>query len=1313
MADRLFQVELAARNFRFGLEATPAEVMTWDPGAWRGPRVLVPIVVDALPVSASQAGSSTWAAVGADPMVAGAPRPAPFDTTSGRPAGVHLHWALPDGLTRGARTAAPADAPLAAGTDASVEQAEVASTTRTQFGAIPDRWLVTRIVAGKTASSPKTATAWVIEGALDPARRRATPLSQWTEDRSDEPPPPITAMGPGEPTFAVYYENTVNVLAFHDPLTGVGSGPVTYLVAGWYSEPARDPLHAPSTESRWYAALRDLGWALPQASLDRLDAAARAWQKAQQTLGLKSRVQDERPVFRMASDALNVASKNTGARDFASLTNGATLASSTLHVGSGVSRISKALDTNVFVSRQRYFEQHWPRQLLCHGAVFDVAWNGRGGGFDVPSAGVPRADAVTVTVGNSGAQALGALIAKTSGDPGLERTMAAFHGGSLGDLALESGITRLEAAMHGDDFTSKPGGFVLAEIEQGDMFPPASGVESAARPSNRSAPVGSSHTKVKTVESLAVERNFFRADTTMAALIDATSGTVFGGKSGGGSGAGASGAGSAPAGSPRRTETVRRAMPRWYQPRDPVVLLGEARRGYKHGEDGSLDPSGLLICRVTGETVSQVGVNPWTNEAGVAINDAPVIDIRGSDLTTSDFRSGQIPEECGALLYETLLLDPTVVTTVRDVIVTKAGKQRASAPKGARMVTAATAGERYSVEQSLPLWAYLAPNVDVQALAAVSNITGTAPSKLGLQLWRRPWNPLELSWEIAWYPSPRGERDWALGETDFRLLEFDPSDTARTTRLPTGTEGAPALVLQGRTLLTPGVARTMEKRLRKFLDDESKGTSDDATPTQEQDLARVAAGFSTMDVLSTALGGTHLSLMARRPVPGVSGAPDPDAWEPITSATALWLLRAGHLRLQRARIIDTFGQFCDVAASTLSRPIVAEDMRSRAGDAMLLMPPRLQEPSRLMFRLLDPADNGREATRDRSPVCGWVVPDHLDEALEIFDASGLSVGQLQPAIDGRTLEWQGVPGQQAPLGAPPQIAQHQTAGFVDGLLAWGLRDPELAASESPPSEHALAALLRMIDATLWTSDPVGRAGNEHLSVIIGHPMALVRAELRLEVQGDADGRAMYAAARAELERTPLPVRLGELLALDDGLMGYFVNDDYSRFHPVHESLAPAARPSGPNQGFLGSAAATPDMTPVPVEHPYIDRTPIVHIRPGQRVTLTLLVDPRGAVHATCGFAPRKKIELMREHIAPALDAMALTFRVGPVLVDPETIRMPVPAEIKGGWSWVRKVNVTTWQEDPVVKATQDALLPDVPALISEGWLKVSGALKGQ
>ena len=439
----------------------------------------------------------------------------------------------------------------------------------------------------------------------------------------------------------------------------------------------------------------------------------------------------------------------------------------------------------------------------------------------------------------------------------------------------------------------------------------------------------------------------------------------------------------------------------------PVLLLQQGRRGYQHVEAHAID--GKLGCRISGQTVDRLSVMPWLVLPGGA-QQAPLVDVLGSDLSTDDLQSGQIPAECSALFDETLLFDPTSVPVAR-------------------------------------------------------------AHPMSQHHWCRPWSPIELAWEVAWFPSPGAERD-------------------------------------------------------------------EASPSEEAGLARIRADFARLDV------------------PG---------------ATSVWPLRAGHLCVTRARVIDGFGQFHDLGAAALAAPVRAEDLVSRAGPAFLAMPPRVQEPARLMFRLLDASDDTREATRERSPVCGRLVPDHMDEAIEIFEAAGQARGQLQPADDGRTHEWQGVPGQQDPLGAPAQLAQPQLAGFVQGLLAHGLRDRARRASPTPPTESALSALLRMIDATLWSTGPVGRAGNEHLSLL---------------------------------------------------------------------------------------------------------------------------------VHATCGFLPRKKIELLREHVAPALEALAFTFRVGPVLVDPETIRMPLPAEIAGGWSWVRRVNVTTWKEDPVVRASQDALLPDVPAILS-------------
>jgi hypothetical protein len=39
--------------------------------------------------------------------------------------------------------------------------------------------------------------------------------------------------------------------------------------------------------------------------------------------------------------------------------------------------------------------------------------------------------------------------------------------------------------------------------------------------------------------------------------------------------------------------------------------------------------------------------------------------------------------------------------------------------------------------------------------------------------------------------------------------------------------------------------------------------------------------------------------------------------------------------------------------------------------------------------------------------------------------------------------------------------------------------------------------------------------------------------------------------------------------------------------------------------------------------------------------------------------------------------------------------------------FTRRTDPSTWQDDPISVATQDALLQDVPAVTREGWLRIS------
>ena len=114
--------------------------------------------------------------------------------------------------------------------------------------------------------------------------------------------------------------------------------------------------------------------------------------------------------------------------------------------------------------------------------------------------------------------------------------------------------------------------------------------------------------------------------------------------------------------------------------------------------------------------------------------------------------------------------------------------------------------------------------------------------------------------------------------------------------------------------------------------------------------------------------------------------------------------------------------------------------------------------------------------------------------------------------------------------------------------------------------------------------------------------------------------------------------------------------------------------------------------------------PTVTVRPGQTVRLTLLMDPGHTVHVSCGLLPRKSIALLRDWTADALARLAPSFRVGPVLVDPQTIRLPEPSAVGAHQQWTRRDGPLTWRDDPIVASTQDALLPDA-ATESPGGLR--------
>jgi hypothetical protein len=166
---------------------------------------------------------------------------APFtEPTAGLPPGVHLHWALPDALTR-----------------AQVDP--LAQTLR--FPAVPDRWLVVRFADAPTFATgglrppPRACKAFVV----DAKNRKSgplgavafTPVAEWLTVMGLLPGGVKTDQGDPLPQDihleAAYYPLARDRFGFHDDLADLGVADwsalrLSYLVVGSYTRSSEDPL---------------------------------------------------------------------------------------------------------------------------------------------------------------------------------------------------------------------------------------------------------------------------------------------------------------------------------------------------------------------------------------------------------------------------------------------------------------------------------------------------------------------------------------------------------------------------------------------------------------------------------------------------------------------------------------------------------------------------------------------------------------------------------------------------------------------------------------------------------------------------------------------------------------------------------------------------------------------------------------------------------------------------------------------------------------------------------------------------------------
>jgi len=412
-------------------------------------------------------------------------------------------------------------------------------------------------------------------------------------------------------------------------------------------------------------------------------------------------------------------------------------------------------------------------------------------------------------------------------------------------------------------------------------------------------------------------------------------------------------------------------------------------------------------------------------------------------------------------------------------------------------------------------------------------------------------------------------------------------------------------------------------------------------------------------------------------------------------------IRAGELNISRLRILDTFGR---VRLLGPERQLAANKLYNASSRYPILLPPRLTQPARMdcWWLSADPLHDDMEMNDHpaTSPICGWILPDHLDNSLAFYGADGRALGSLLALSDVQNTalaRWAATPGGQgaatvADIENPhlKKVAQHiQRLGpdFADRFLS-------------------------TLDYALDKMEPASATQNTGIALLMGRPLALVRVALQIELKGlpaiEQDWQTFLRdMARDEretndFELVKLPVRVGEYRKLNDGLAGYWI-ETKGAIAPETVFYAPQTDPVALDQSHEQIVCHSEASAHLSVR---IDDDPVV---------LCMLMDPRGAVHITTGVLPTRTLSVPPDQYAPALSSIGITFLSTPILTPQHQVQISLPTEAGYQWRWIGKEQ-DAWTAVSTVgiltKSRMQAAFPNGDALwqalLAAGWIVPDG-----
>jgi hypothetical protein len=692
------------------------------------------------------------------------------------------------------------------------------------------------------------------------------------------------------------------------------------------------------------------------------------------------------------------------------------------------------------------------------------------------------------------------------------------------------------------------------------------------------------------------------------------------------------------------------ANPSFYEPVDPAVVivgLKPSEKYFKKGVTGLFaatkeedDAAKALACRMVPQISNTISIDSRSVRSYNLNPD--VIE----EFTT--LAAGKLPAEVAELFCEDFLYNPFMAGGIAD---------KMSIPENK---VSDVIKNYYANRAKYDRW-----------VSELKTVSAFVPPEPAVALWKQPWNPLYLEWKVEWtntyQKAPALQSAWKFGNKDSAV------DFKRHKQLKAGASNPE--VYTGRTLLSLQMANKIQDMNNKLAPFFGVGLFHDCEP-----MAQTLSGFTSQlmqrqnGVQLPILAGDNLKLDSDYKIIG-----NQNTWRPMITSTPFYPIREGEFKLVMLRVVDSYGQAFEDFLKPGKRQLTKDGQPTFKSSASLSatdkatysfdLGRRIIQPARLRFDWIRVGKTLLEADAERvtdsdpatSPVCGWLLYHQRDKTISVYNTAGKEICILVKNKN-RKIRMDSPPGAtvKPTLASVKNKKLHDTVEFImadpgsnfDGVI--GQIEKVIARTQAKESRQQLT-----------------------MALPTGFPMAVVTAKFGIELKDLPAAEQSWEGGFAgnKLEPIDYNVTIGDAANKTDGLVGYFVNNDFTKF------AVPFAETGAPRK-FL--------------------KAPATSFKTGEMNRLTLLMDPRTEINISTGLLPKLDRKLDAHVIARGLKGINLRILVAPVITPPKEVSVPLLQTDSMSWDFINpKPNGALLTAD---QGTGQLNFETVRA--TEGWLKI-------